>query len=61
MASGLRELCFLTLVHKSLGTKEDGCVQAPGVSLTAFTDMWEKASADSDLVFPKKYLCKLSS
>lgn len=34
--------------------------QAPWVSLTAFTDMSEKASADGDVVSPKKYLPKLS-
>lgn len=47
-------------MRKSLGTKEDGPVQAPGVPLTAFTDTWENVSADGDLVPPKKYLPTLS-
>lgn len=60
MTCCLSELCFPTLMRKSLGTKEDGPVQAPGVPLTAFTDTWENVSADGDLVPPKKYLPTLS-
>jgi len=53
MAHCLRELCFPTLLRKSLGTKEDGPVQAPGVTSAAFADTWENASADADFVSPK--------
>lgn len=48
----LRELCLPTPTRKSSGMKQGGPDQTPGVSLTAFTDMWENASADSGLLNP---------
>lgn len=52
LAPCLRELCLPTPTCKSSGIKEGVPVQASGVSLTAFPDMWENASADSGLLNP---------